>query len=288
MLRQSGKTVHLGGNIVIFIAASLAIIILIRSNRQFKKKNAENKDDCLFQSIITTPDKEQAWDLLKIYLAEQHKKYVAFASVTYHDIADAFVNENIRQLNKSEKALLKEKVVLKAVRRRETLCFSQVPIDTAIEKSAWFHLSNNSCMSMNYNLRRITEVAKEHVENNFPVLPEAYHADYLKIRNEVSQLLHDIAALTQSSEGEPVGVDNDRVTELRRRADGIKDLISDSYHALHKSLQEVPQSDLSVLYVYINILQETQELVSTARKYLRAFAKLRNADYTSRPRRIDE
>ena len=258
---------HLGGNIVIFIAASLAIIILIRSNRQFKKKNAETKDDCLFQSIITTPDKEQAWDLLKIYLAEQHKKYVAFASVTYHDIADAFVNENIRQLNKSEKALLKEKVVLKAVRRRETLCFSQVPIDTAIEKSAWFHLSNNSCMSMNYNLRRITEVCKEHVGNNFHPLPAIYRDSFEALRADIEQAMSDAIGL--------IGSDNHiEITALRRRCDNIKDNISEECNRVHDNLRDGNPANLTVSYVYLNLLQESQEMMSGLRKLLRASGKI--------------
>jgi len=40
---------------------------------------------------------------------------------------------------------------------------------------------------------------------------------------------------------------------------------------------------MTVLYVYLNLLQETQEMVSGLRKYLRAFAKMLDNDYTGRP-----
>lgn len=42
---------------------------------------------------------------------------------------------------------------------------------------------------------------------------------------------------------------------------------------------------MTVLYVYLNTLQETQEMVSAMRKFLRAFAKMRNTDYSGRPNR---
>lgn len=39
---------------------------------------------------------------------------------------------------------------------------------------------------------------------------------------------------------------------------------------------------MTVLYVYINVLQETQEMVSSTRKYLRAYAKMIDNNYSSR------
>ena len=41
---------------------------------------------------------------------------------------------------------------------------------------------------------------------------------------------------------------------------------------------------MTVLYVYINILQESREMVSTLRKYLRAYAKLRDSEFSGRAR----
>lgn len=36
---------------------------------------------------------------------------------------------------------------------------------------------------------------------------------------------------------------------------------------------------MSVLYVYLNLLQESREMVSSLRKYLRAYAKLYTPDF---------
>ena len=70
---------------------------------------------------------------------------------------------------------------------------------------------------------------------------------------------------------------------LRRHCDEIKDSISAAYHRIQDHLREGDTASMTVLYVYVNILQETQEMVSSIRKYLRAFAKLRDSEFRTRP-----
>ena len=53
---------------------------------------------------------------------------------------------------------------------------------------------------------------------------------------------------------------------------------------MHDQLREGDQANMSVVFVYLNLLQETQEMVSALRKYLRAYAKLRDSNYRSRHR----
>ena len=273
-----------GGHWAMIALAIITVVMIVRSNLRFKEKNADSVEDTLFQAIVTAPEPKDVWPLLIKYIDLRQTQFISLAAEKYDEIADSFLNDNPGPLQRADVLLSRQKSLLKSDRRRQTLGLRRVPYPLVIEKTVWFHLSNDCCVWLLYNLRRINEVAKEHVENNFPILPKEYHSGYLNIRNEVSLLLHETASITQTGESQPIGIDTNQVNELRRRADNIKDLISDSYHALHNSLQEVPQSDLSVLYVYINILQETQELVSTTRKYLRAFAKLHNTEFTSRPR----
>ena len=40
---------------------------------------------------------------------------------------------------------------------------------------------------------------------------------------------------------------------------------------------------MSVLYVYLNMLQETRELIASNRSFLRSAAKLRDNNYTGHP-----
>lgn len=266
---------HFGGHWVMLLLASLTIFIIIRSNRSFGSKKDGDKGDALFRTIVETEDKAETWPLLQLYITEHQQKFISFAAEKYSAITDAFINENAGVLGKAESALTTQKNVLKNSRRKETLCLRSLPRETAIEKSTWFYLSNNCCMGILYNLRRITEVCKEHVDNNFHPLPAIYRREYKQVCDEVSGIFGSTLAIMESG-------DTDDITRLRKRCEGLKDLISDTYHRAHDHLRDGDPSAMAVLYVYVNILQETQEMVSSLRKYLRAFAKLRNPEYRTR------
>lgn len=266
---------HFGGHWVMFLLGVVTIILIIRSNRRFRNRREEENGDAMFRSILSTEDKTEAWNMLLIYIFEQQHKFLTYANEAYRGITDAFINENARALGKADSSLFRQKNVLKNARRKETLCLRQVSRETAIEKSTWFHLSNNSCMSILYNLRRIAEICKEHVENNFLPLPKQYIAEYELIRTRVSTLFDDTLDVMDTGAEEAIPV-------LRRHCDEIKDTISDAYHRLHDQLREGDTASMTVVYVYLNMLQETQEMVSSVRKYLRAIAKLRDSDFRSR------
>lgn len=150
-----------------------------------------------------------------------------------------------------------------------------MPIQTAIEKNTWFHLSNSCCMGILYNLLHINEICREHVDNNFHPLPDEYMAQFERITTRTVNLFNDVIAMTETDT-------QDTVTMLRQECDRLKDSVSDTYHRLFDRLREGDPSSMTVMYVYVNMLQETQEMVSALRKYLRAFAKLQNSDFSSR------
>lgn len=199
-----------------------------------------------------------------------------YAEQKYMEVTSAFIAENSGLLGKVESGLTRYKDILKNARRKETLCLRHLTRETAMEKSPWFYLSNNCCMSILYNLRRISEVCKEHVDNNFLPLPRSFQEEYDMIRTNVGNLFSD--TLATMKDGNP-----EDITRLRHQCDAIKDTISDTYHRVHGHLSEGDPSAVTVLYVYVNMLQETQEMVSALRKYLRAFAKLRDSAYRTRP-----
>lgn len=266
---------HYGGHWVMIALAAVALLLIVRSNRRFRNKKAEDDGDALFQTILSTEDKAKCWNLLFIYLSSRQQRFLSFAASGYETITDAFLRENARQLGKSDTALLREKDMLKNDRRKETLCLRQVSHETAIEKNAWFHLTNTCCMSVLYNLRRINEICREHVDNNFHPLPARYTEQFGNIRSSVQTLFADCIALTENPDVEVVPL-------LRRQCDHIKDMLSETYHRLYAQLRDGDPGKMTVVYVYLSMLQETQELVSALRKWLRAYAKLIDTDFSSR------
>lgn len=262
---------HFGGQWVMIALAIITVILIVRSNRRFHARSIEDSGDAMFQTIINTPDQSRTWPMLRLYITEQQQKFITFAMESYRSATEAFLKENARTLSKTDSSLARQKNVLKNARRKETLCLRHVPREIAIEKSAWFHLANNCCMSILYNLRRITEICKEHVENNFLPLPEQFVDEYENLRTRISIIMQDTLDMMSSG-------NTDTIPTIRQHCDEIKILISNANYRLHTHLHEDDPASMTVLYVYVNMLQETQEMVSSLRKYLRAYAKMQSSE----------
>lgn len=267
---------HLGGTWVLFAFAALTVFMIIRSNRRFHAKNAEEADDALFQTMLAAEDNTDTWPLLRLYITEQQRSFLSYVQTSYATVTEAFLKESIRTLDKTEAGLVRQKRLLKNARRKETLCLRKVNREVAIEKSTWFHLTNNCCLSMLYNLRRINEVCKEHVENNFLPLPPSHIADFEPVRARVNGLFDDALSLLEQSRTE-------EIPALRHRCDELKSHISGMYLNLHERLREGDPATMTVLYVYLNLLQETREMISNLRKYLRGYAQLHDTALQTPP-----
>lgn len=260
---------HWGGTVVMILIAMVAVAVIIRSNLRFKKQNENERGDTLFQAILTTDDREQTWGLLKIYVTERQKKFLEFAKEQYSVITKAFIDDDVKALGKADRSLYKEKASLKNVRRKETVGLRRIPVDTAIKNSTWFHAINNNCISINYSLLRITETCKEHVENNFHPLPLHLCEQLYPIRDSVSDVISKAIGLVGSD-------DVKSVASLRKQCDELKDVLSEQTHAVYSHISDCSNDTLTVTYVYLNLLQESQEIVSSLRKLIRASVKFNN------------
>lgn len=258
---------HMGGVPVMVAGGVIAIIVLVRSNMKFRKKRQEEERDALFQTILATENPSQVWNLLIVYINDRHKIFLRFASECFSNVIRGFMDDNVKLLSRSEKALFNEKNMIKSQRRKLTLCLRQVSPETAIEKRAWFYLCLNMAMSMTYNLRHINEVCKEHVDNNFRPLPSGLRKPLAELCDSIKEVLDD--SISAMDECRPETID-----ALRRRCHVIKDRISYLTRDVYDLLQKGDTENLTVTYLYLNVLQETQEFVTSLRKLLRAIGKL--------------
>lgn len=256
---------HLGGHWVMFGLGVVTILIIIRSNRRFRNKATTEDSDNMFRTILTTKDSTQLWPLFRSYVLGQQMAFLEYASGAYSAVTTAFMKEDVGTLNKTANSLQKGKSTLKNTRRKETLCLQQLPHPVALEISSWFYLGNNCCMSILYNLRRINEFCKEHVENNFHPLPKEFSENFGIICDRVSVVFNDIFATMDNSMTETVPL-------LRRNCDALKDLIAETCQSVHDRVRDGKPSEMTVLYVYLNALYETRDLVSSLRRYLRPYA----------------
>lgn len=266
---------HLGGVAAMLAGGVVAITLLIRSNIRYRNKEKNLPAETLFQTILTTKRPAEVWPLLQIYINEKQKMFLSFASECFSNITEGFINEKSRLLSRSEKALITEKDVLKGQRRKLMLCMRRVTPEIAMEKRTWFHLSNNMAMSMTYNLRRINEACKEHVDNTFRPLPQEFHDAFKSLCERIKVVIDDSEAAIDNNHPEVIN-------ELRRRCNEIKDELSYHIRNVYELLQKGDTDNMAVTYVYLNMLQESQEFVTSLRKMLRASGKLNLAPSTYR------
>lgn len=258
---------HMGGVPVMVAGGIIALALLVRSNIRFRRRREAEQKDSLFQTILTTEDPDAVWPLLIVYINEKQKMFLDFATETFDEVTRGFMDDSTRLLSRSERALITEKDVLKTQRRRLTLCLRRVTPRIAIEKRAWFFLANSMAMSMTYNLRHINEVCKEHVDNNFRPLPAHLREDFAELCDSIRAVLRDAAAMADAPT--PEAIDS-----LRLRATALKDRCTTLTRSVYDLLQRGDAENMTVAYVYLNVLQETQEFITSLRKLLRANGKL--------------
>lgn len=258
---------HLGGVPMMIAGGVISVIMLIRSNLRFRKKREAEQSDSLFQTILATDDSKEVWHLLIVYINDKQQTFLEFAKESFDNITLGFIEDKSKLLSRAEKGLINEKQVIKTQRRKLTLCLRKVNLETAIEKRAWFHLSNLMATSMIYNLRHINEVCKEHVDNNFRPLPDSLGKPFAEVCANINAVLDDAAAAVEDSL--PEAIDS-----LRGRCSLIKDRLSYLTRDVYDLLQRGDTENMTVVYVYLNVLQETQEFITSLRKLLRAMGKL--------------
>ncbi len=257
------------GGIVVQVAfIGLVIFMLVRSNRQYKRKKETTKtEDETFRLMMRTRDPELVWDMLRNHVRNTQSKVCRLALDEYNAILEGFNNESVKTLRASDKTLSKELEVLKKYRRQELLGLKRSPLEIAVERNTWFHVGVNADQQYIYTLRRMLQPIKEHVDNNFNPVPETYINEYEAVRRKVNELMKMTCEIIETNRYE-------RYREVLAEADVCKDNLS-AVRKDHINRMQSSRSDKSIKVdmVYLNLLQETQQLLSVMRHQLRSAKK---------------
>ena len=252
-----------GGTIAKLIFVAIAVFILIRSNFMKHGKDEAGYEEQIFRDMTATKDKAECWALLKQHVAYTQKHLLAFVAKAYDDVAVGFAGEELGTLRRAVKSINKEKEARKKLRQRELVGMRKIDKDLSLEKNTWFHLAANSGEQMIYCLKRMSEPCKEHVDNNFNPLSEAN-------KKELEQVRLQVADLTERSREAAESMDVKAIDALLEEQDRYKDTLSALRAAQENHLQDASTQDIKVVLVYLNLLQETEEMISALRHYLRA------------------
>lgn len=253
----------LGGLTMASILIALSIVLLVRSNIKYKKKQAEEKGDVLFNQMITSEDNAETLRLLTQHIRQGQSRFLDFVNVNYLNVTEGFISEDLSRLQKAESAMRKERQELKQRRRKEMLGLRRIDPGVAIEKSTWFHLGVNSCEDMLYSLRRICDPCEEHIDNSFVPLEKDRIKEFLPLRDTLLYLLKR-AVVVISTENY---TDSDK---LREQCEEFKSCLSSTRQGQIERMQ-TSKENITVSYVYLNLLQETHEIASSLQHLLRAF-----------------
>ncbi len=245
----------LGGVVAMVLMIVLAVVALVSSNRRYKKRKAKEKQDEIFTKMMASKDKDEIWSLLCEHIRVNQANLLKFAGKNYTQITTGFMNDDIKPLRKAVRKSRNRRDQIKVVRRKEAAGMRRVEKITLIEKNTWFHLSSNHAQHLVYCLRRMAEPCKDHVDNNFNPLSEECINEFTPIRDEILDLLstaRDLLLENQIDNLEPV---KRRCRDLNKRLHTLR----------RRQIGRIQQSDesLKVSLVYLNVLQESQELVNS-------------------------
>lgn len=257
---------YYGGMVIMLIFVILAIYILLKNNIGKGKKNELETRDVVFQEMMATRDKKECWGYLKKHFTITQKEVLDFIAASYDHIVEGFTDENLKMLRKVTRKLDLERRTIKKLRQRELVGMRKIDTQLSLEKNTWFHLGSNSDQQMVYCLKRMSDPCKEHVDNNFNPLAKECVDELLEVKNQVLEFISRAGVIIEEQ-------NLDLVEAFLLEAENYKDKLSVIRKRQFDRLQTENSQYLKVALVYLNILQETQELISCLRHNLRAYKK---------------
>ncbi len=255
-----------GGIPAMFVMIALVIYLLVRSHIQYNKKKEQEKADEDMVIILKSENPDEVWEKLQSHSAKTLTKTLTFSAETYKRMFDAFAKDELRPLKSSLIKIVEEKAQMKKERRSETRGMQRIDQQLAFERSTWYHLCTNSCQQMLNTLTRICEPMKEHAENSFSPLSKMYIEEFTPYCRDIYNALKDINDIIQNGNYKDSDEVSARAKDLKH---ALANLRKTQTMRLHQS-----NGSLRMDFVYLNLIQESHELLSEVRNLLRGSNKL--------------
>ena len=256
---------YFGGPIAMVVMAALALFLLIRSHLAYKNKKSEEVRDVKMDIVLNSEDTSEVWTALSGHTAETLCHTLEYAADTYEGVIRAFAREDVRRLRTALDKIVEEKAWLKKQRRHETLGFRRIDKGLAFEKNTWYYLSSNNAQQILNTLTRITNPMKEHTDNNFRPLSPQYLEEFAPYQQRLVAVFRGISEVIRTG-------DFTNAEQLSAEGKWLKKEISNLRRVQTHRLQEDAEN-IKVAFVYLNLIQESHELLSEVRNVLRGCEK---------------
>ena len=255
---------YYGSYVAMFGFMALALYLLYRSNvgEKTEDTNAE-AEKAQVQLMLRAKDREQTWLLLRQHFIDTQTNVINLVSDDYKRLVSAMEPNDLKALRKIGKNLRNANRAHKRNRRLETIALRRSPMENAIERNTWFHLAHNSNKQFIYCLSRMLEPLMEHVDNGFTPMPKMYINEYNQILQRVEILMNNSNTMIRT-------VFYKDYHETMDTADRLKNELSVLRKKHIDRIQREDRLNLTTSQLYLNLIQETQELLSIMRHQLRA------------------
>ncbi len=248
-----------GSFVAMVIAITIAVSLIIRSNIKYNKNNKKSEADELFTEIIHSEDKNKCWDLLRKHVRHTTKENLQLVADKYEALTTAFFYEDYRTIKRTTVQTESQRKEIKRQRRKQIIALRHIDPILCVEKGTWYFLIINSLAQMVYCLKRMGEPCREHVGNNFSPVPNEYINEFLVIRNEIVNLINRAITIDDAAQ-----IRNDAAKLQSNLSDYRKRII----HDIHTK-----QLNIESMTVFLNLVQESQELLSALRHTMRGKSK---------------
>ena len=253
---------YYGGIVAMIVMIALSVLVIIKNRA---KTNKNNETDDLFEQAMNTSDQEILYETLIQHNKQSINELLNISKNIYTDVVSSFIKEDIKTLRRvsNDCRLAKEK--MKQLKRKEIMIMRRLD-DKMINKNTWFHLSYNCIEQILYALRRICDPCKEYVDNSFTPLDKKYLPEVESLKEKVIWSIDTADITISTSEYSDV----DGVMErIKTREDEVVEMSHEQMDRIQHNKEDI---DLALLY--LNIIQESSELITEMRHILRSEAKL--------------
>lgn len=244
-----------GSFVAIVIAIIVAITILIHSNLRNTKNNKNSEADKLFSKILYSDDKTECWLLLCNHVILTTMDNLQFVTLNYEAMTTAFFHEDYRTLKHTVAQFDGQRKDIKRQRRKQIIALRRIDPVLSVEKGTWYFLTINSLSQMVYCLKRMGEPCLEYVANNFRPIPGKYVNEFLTLRDEIVRIFRR-------------AISDETTHHIRDDAARIQNALSDYRKRIIRDIQ-TKQLNIESMTVFLNLVQESQELLSALRHTMR-------------------
>ena len=246
--------IYFGGTAAIVALIGLATYSLVRSHLAFRKKSNKQTVSPTVKQLMNTNDSSEALVLFREHTRNELESVLVFAGEKFDKSVHGFMNENLRDLRKVLAAIEEQKLHLRQVKRIGTLGVTQLDRAIAVEKGLYYYQGNDFASEIVFSLRRMTEPCKDHIDNNFKPLNDAQKDEFGKMADEVITFISRC------------------MLEIKRNDYTAFDQLVEKAVSISNALTQLKKNELKriqgqsgstkVSMVYLNMIQETQNVVS--------------------------